>query len=149
MVAANNGYVGVVGRLLEAGANVEAADNEGFTALMSAASNGHIEVISKLVQAGADVTAKDTDGWTALMLAAKNGRLGAVERVLDLGADVDETQIVRFDWIPLMGYRNVSCATDFPSIIRALQSNICKFKYAKFQHADFDNNFVCSVLNLG
>merc|ERR1711969_379693 len=43
MHAALNGHIEIVAALLEAGAALEAQDNDGRTALMYAASNGHVQ----------------------------------------------------------------------------------------------------------
>jgi ankyrin repeat protein len=54
-VTARAGLVETVRALAEAGAEVNAADTKGFTALHGAASKGHVEIIKALVAAGADV----------------------------------------------------------------------------------------------
>ena len=51
------------------GANVNAKDNEGWTALIWAAIRGHIEVVEVLLKHGADVNAKNNNGRTALFWA--------------------------------------------------------------------------------
>ena len=72
--ASRNGHKDVVSMLLQAGAQVDAKDTYGWTALMWASSrNGYKDIVSMLLQAGAQVDAKDNDGWTALMLASRNG----------------------------------------------------------------------------
>jgi ankyrin repeat protein len=55
--------------LLNRGANVNATDHEGKTALMWAAQNGRQDVVPVLLEKGADVNAKDKKGKTALDLA--------------------------------------------------------------------------------
>ena len=53
------------------GANVDAVDRVGRTALMLAAENGHTDIVNALAGThGANVDAVDRDGWTALMHAA-------------------------------------------------------------------------------
>ena len=78
---------------LDAGADVDAKDDEGNTALMDAASGGwrSEDVIKLLLDAGADVDAKDDEGNTALMDAASGGwrNEDVVKVLLDAGADVD------------------------------------------------------------
>ncbi|MBQ6002370.1 MAG: ankyrin repeat domain-containing protein, partial [Synergistaceae bacterium] len=51
------------------GANVNAKDNKGYTALMWAAEKGHTEIAEMLINHGADVNAENNSGFTALMLA--------------------------------------------------------------------------------
>jgi len=87
--AADNGDVEKVRALLDAGANVNARNNYGETALMRTALNGHAEVAALLIDAGADVDAKDDYGGTALMWAAWRGNAEEVKLLIDAGADVD------------------------------------------------------------
>ena len=60
----------VIDLLLGRGAELDAADDRGRTALMTAAERGHAEVVEMLVGRGADRTARDKSGKTALDLAA-------------------------------------------------------------------------------
>jgi len=53
--------------LLERGADANAMDEAGRTALMTAAANGQTETVKLLIEAGVDVNAKDPDGGTALI----------------------------------------------------------------------------------
>ena len=55
-------------RLLDAGAEVDSADTNGYTPLCIACSHGHAEVASRLLGAGAEVDHADTDGDTPLHL---------------------------------------------------------------------------------
>ena len=89
--AARFGDVEEARRLLAAGADVEAKDNSGWTALMLAAQNGHVGVVQALLAARADVNAVCHSGWTALMLAALYGHVGAVQALLNAGADLTIT----------------------------------------------------------
>jgi len=62
--------------LLKAGADIEARDNGGGTALMVAAGrNPNPEVITALLKAGADAKAKNKAGQTALDSAKYNENL--------------------------------------------------------------------------
>lgn len=54
---ANNHYA-VAARLVEAGANVNAVQADGFTPLMGAAQNGNVEMVNLLRAHGADVNAR-------------------------------------------------------------------------------------------
>jgi ankyrin repeat protein len=53
-LAAEGGYPKVIQLLLAAGANVDAPEDEGQTALMLAADRGHMEVVQLLLRSGAD-----------------------------------------------------------------------------------------------
>jgi ankyrin repeat protein len=67
--AARAGDVSRVAALLEAGAEIDAADANGETALLFAAMAGHLAVVSYLVAAGADATRKDNLGYDAYTAA--------------------------------------------------------------------------------
>ena len=89
--AARLGAPGGISALLDAGADVNAQDNEGRTALMSAAANiEEMDSLKLLLKAGADVNAKAENGETALMWAAtQNSNPDAVSILLKAGADVN------------------------------------------------------------
>lgn len=75
--------------LLAAGADVNAADATGRTALMYAARMYHdsrLEMTRELIAAGADVNAADAEGQTALMLVAQTNSVKTITALLDAGA---------------------------------------------------------------
>ena len=74
--------------LLAAGAEVDAKDEKGITALLYASSEGHSASVEALLDAGADVDAQANDGMTALMVVAK-GNTEIARALLDAGADVN------------------------------------------------------------
>jgi ankyrin repeat protein/cell wall assembly regulator SMI1 len=65
--------------LLEAGADINAADNNGETALMKAAAAGHNEIVKELIARGANISATDNKGNTALTKAADHKRTKTAE----------------------------------------------------------------------
>ncbi|HJQ23939.1 MAG TPA: protein kinase [Blastocatellia bacterium] len=89
MYAAKDGHVGIVQDLLNAGAKLDAKDNDGDTALMYAAIDGRIDVMRALLNAGANVNAANNHADTSLMAAALRGRTEAVRLLLAAGADVN------------------------------------------------------------
>ena len=58
--------------LLDQGANVNAADKTGTTALMLAAKQGNSDIVNTLLAKGANINATDNYGRTALKVAAKS-----------------------------------------------------------------------------
>lgn len=90
--AVNTGDAARVSQLLAAGADVNARDAYGATALMNAAHGGNLEMTETLLAAGAEVDARDELGWTALMKACYNadrncGFPDIVQRLIAAGAD--------------------------------------------------------------
>ena len=87
--AAGRGDAAPVQALIANGADVNAKDSSGLTALMWASQNGRLDVVQALIAKGADVNAKDSGGLTALMSASTYGHLDVVQALLDKGADVN------------------------------------------------------------
>ena len=75
--------------LLVAGANIDAVDENGWTALMDASNRGRDDSSEILVQHGADVNAVTTKGMTALMIAAREDYAGVAQLLVDHGADLN------------------------------------------------------------
>src|SRR5262245_43905980 len=80
--------VAAVRALLEKGADVNAAQGDGMTALHWAAHNGDAEMARMLMYAGAHVDAVTRNGnYTPLHLASKTGSALVIKALLDAGAD--------------------------------------------------------------
>lgn len=121
--AAGNGHLAVVQQLLSAGANVNARDGFGSTALHNAACKGHDMVVQQLLAAGADANAKEKYAWekpragtdaderyngsTALHWAAMKGYQAVVQQLLSAGVDVnakDDIGLTTLHWAANCGH---------------------------------------------
>ena len=72
--------------LLDAGAEADAKDSDGFTALMNV-TNGGTEIVQILLDAGADVNEKTDNGRSALLIADEEGHTAIVELLKKAGAE--------------------------------------------------------------
>lgn len=84
--AAQLGMAADVRKLIEQGAEIDARDHLGRTALHGTRSP---DVLRLLVAAGADINATDTDGRTLLHLIANLDRAPLIIAALAAGADLD------------------------------------------------------------
>ncbi len=73
--------------MVAAGADIEARDKEGRTALRWAVDLGHAKSVEFLLGAGADKEARDAKGHTALQTAAAMGYFEVARVLLSAGAD--------------------------------------------------------------
>jgi len=82
---------GLVGRLIDLGANVNAPGpvQNGGSAIAIAAASGSLEIAHILIDAGADINAANGAGHTAFELAAAYGRLDMVQLLINAGADTN------------------------------------------------------------
>ena len=80
-----------VGKLLKDGADVNAVQVDGMTALHWAAQHNQIEIARRLIQAGAKPDAANQFGVAPLSLACVNGGEEIVALLLDAGADPQTT----------------------------------------------------------
>jgi ankyrin repeat protein len=101
MEAAGEGHTHIVQALLAHGADVNAKNKFGCTALMMAAVEGHADIVQALLSQGADVNAKDNDGYTALLAAEQMGHKEIVRMLKKDGAKVsgDFPQSDRLDFL--------------------------------------------------
>src|SRR3989442_2043470 len=75
-------------RILERGADINASNGEGVTALMRAAYTGRVKMVRALIDQGAELNATRADGFTPLVLAAFFGHVDVVRVLVEHGADL-------------------------------------------------------------
>jgi ankyrin repeat protein len=100
--AAKKGDVPLIIELINKGADIDALDKDGNTALMYAVRNNYVWLAKILIKAGIDVNAQDAVGRTALMWTTLyNYPLQMAELLIEGGADVnieDKTGRTVFDF---------------------------------------------------
>ncbi len=85
-----HGEIQPVRRLLDAGADVNALDSDGYFPLYWAAAEGNLTVLRLLLESGASIgQASRPEEFTALHAAACHGRLSIVQALIDARAEVN------------------------------------------------------------
>jgi ankyrin len=87
--AAARGDLAAVRTLLGQKTDVNAAREDGHTALHAAMHADRLDIADVLLRAGANAAAKDRYGITPIYLASQNGNADAIRRLLDAGVDVN------------------------------------------------------------
>lgn len=88
-VSAEKNYTSIVDYLLEAGADVNALNSKGNTALYWASNNGNLEMVRKLLGKGGQANHTAPSTISPLHVAAVRGHVEIVEVLLDAGADLN------------------------------------------------------------
>jgi len=87
--AVRSNDIAQVHSLLSRGAQVDATDPAGNTALMVAAACGYTEIARTLIESGADLDARGYIGNTALIFATQEGHAEIARLLVENGADVE------------------------------------------------------------
>lgn len=86
-IAARNGDIEAMKKLVEAGTDINLPDSFDSTPLILAAFNNRVELFDYLINAGADIHHRNKEGATALFHAAYHGNEHMVATLLAKGAD--------------------------------------------------------------
>ncbi|MDI4648000.1 ankyrin repeat domain-containing protein [Cohnella hashimotonis] len=91
IVSAEKGDVESVLKLLREGADINATDRDGRTAVLAATYNNRAEVVKALIEKGADINIRDRRLNNVLLYAGAEGFLDIVNLAIDAGADTKLT----------------------------------------------------------
>jgi ankyrin repeat protein len=89
-LAIEHGRENIVELLIKSGAQIEAVDVDGNTALINAAkSSNRTAIVQRLLQMGANVNASNNQGVTPLMIGVKSGSEEMVTTLIKKGPDLE------------------------------------------------------------
>lgn len=93
--ASASGELTAVKKIVAEGADVNATDSSGRTALIEAAWAGHADIVKYLVEKGAKVTLADNAGFTPLMRACEDGNAQVASYLISKGSNINARGKVR------------------------------------------------------
>lgn len=70
-------------------ANINQANQTGYSPLITAATEGHLNLVELLLSRGANINQQNNNGWTALMCACCFRRIEIVQKLLESSATVN------------------------------------------------------------
>jgi hypothetical protein len=88
-IATQDNNIDEVHRLLAQGANIEAVNEVGATALIRGSQLGHTQIVKLLLESGANSNAKTKRRTTSLHVAADHGHLDIVKLLIQHGSDIN------------------------------------------------------------
>ena len=93
LIACMDGKIDAINVLLEAGADTNITEPDGYTCLHKAVNaNCDKRAVQALIDHGADVNAINKDNETALLIACMHGKIDAINVLLEAGADTNITE---------------------------------------------------------
>lgn len=100
LLATALGHADMATSLIDAGADVNAQDNQRDSPYLLAGANGHLPILRLALAHGADLRSVNRFGGTALIPAAERGHIEAVRLLIAAGVDVNHVN--RLGWTALM-----------------------------------------------
>ncbi len=87
--ASRYGHKEIARMLIDAGADINIKDGDGWTPLHWASNNSQIEITKMLIDAGADENVQDNKGRTPLHMAARWNEIEVAKILIDAGSRFD------------------------------------------------------------
>ena len=97
-----NTKIQIIRDLINAGADINYQDDNGYTPLSQASYYGKVKNVRLLIDAGAILDTQDSRGFNALFLSAINNNIREMRLLIDAGADwclEDKTHKTFIDWM--------------------------------------------------
>lgn len=133
--AATTGDAARIARLLDAGADVDARDSHGQTALMLAAHHGHGAVVDVLVARGANLDVTGKYGLSALMLAIVAGHQHVARTTAERGANLSLTGTGAPGFADKTA-RDLAAERAMPALVKALDRLLACQEERRLQRID-------------
>lgn len=89
--AAAEGNVETILELLESGADINATDHQGVTAVMAATQGNNVDAVKILIEQGADIDIRNNNQDNVLLYAGAEGLLEILQLAIGAGADTTLT----------------------------------------------------------
>ena len=123
-----------VKNLLDGGANPNAADNHGGTALIYTTNIEHVEIVKMLLAAGANPNAADKNGVTALHTVAWDRSPEFVKMLLSAGANPN---MKRIDGYTALDFAEINKHTEVIAVLRNFRPSVSPEEYIAGLQAEY------------
>ncbi len=138
-IAVRNGDIDQIKYLIKQGADVNARDRNGNTALHGAVYKGHKEIVNLLLVREADINAKNYKQETVFHLAALKGHTAIVKALVIAGVDINDT----FLYSPAINQAIEKGKTELIDLVRLLMFDIALLLEDKLN----EKNLVKSIMS--
>jgi len=138
-IAVRNGDIDQIKYLIKQGADVNAKDRNGNTALHGAVYKGHKEIVNLLLVREADINAKNYKQETVFHLAALKGHTAIVKALVIAGVDINDT----FLYSPAINNAIEKGKTELIDLVRLLMFDIALLLEDKLN----EKNLVKSIMS--
>ncbi len=109
-IACERGSLPVLRFLIDAGADVNKINRDGFTPIYIAAYRGHVDCLNCLLDVGVELDLSDSFGFTPLMIAAISGDKACLQGLIAGGANLEQTTSLGFNALQFaLQYHHKEC----------------------------------------